>query len=134
MGAEWDAARLSFLSQLGPNSPLLLLALSSESTTPSYDVVYLRSIVEQIDRPVKLVGMLERASLDTLRKTAHKQKPVLLMLCDQTDLASKQSPKLQDLIIAPMSAGPQLPLRRNSSSACITNGEARRPHLNGKEN
>jgi len=77
-GAEWDAARLAFLSELGPGAPRLLLALSSESTTPSYDVVFLRSITEAIDRPVRLGGILERASLDTLRRTGHKQKPVLL--------------------------------------------------------
>ncbi|CAE8594554.1 unnamed protein product [Polarella glacialis] len=79
-GAEWDAARLAFLSRLGPGAPQMLLALSSESTSPSYDVVFLRSIVEGVDKPVRLGGILERASLETLRRTGHKQKPVLLPL------------------------------------------------------
>lgn len=126
-GADWDAARLSFLAQLGPNSPQMLLALSSESSTPSYDVVYLRSIVEQIDRPVKLVGILERASQDTLRKTGHKQRPVLLLLCDPADDASKQrAAKLQDMIISPLAVGSALTLRRNNSSACILDGQSGR--------
>eukprot|EP00930_Biecheleria_cincta_P047735 TRINITY_DN33158_c0_g1_i1.p1 TRINITY_DN33158_c0_g1~~TRINITY_DN33158_c0_g1_i1.p1 ORF type:complete len:434 (-),score=72.90 TRINITY_DN33158_c0_g1_i1:36-1337(-) len=94
-GAEWDAARLAFLSRLGPGAPQLLLALSSESTTPSYDVVFLRSITESLDKPVKLGGILERASMDTLRRTGHKQKPVVLHFgpCDGIPL--------QDLVLAP---------------------------------
>lgn len=79
-GAEWDATRLAFLSQLGPDAPQVLMALSSKSTTASYDVVFLRSITEGLDKPVRLGGILERASLDTLRRTGHKQKPVLLSL------------------------------------------------------
>jgi hypothetical protein len=132
-GADWDAARLSFLSQLGSNSPQLLLALSSESTTPSYDVVYLRSIVEQIDRPVRFIGMLERARLDTLRKTGHKQKPVLLLLCDKAALASSSYAKLQDLVIAPSHAGPPLLLRRHSSSGNILESENVRLQAGTKE-
>eukprot|EP00928_Gymnodinium_smaydae_P029756 TRINITY_DN22319_c0_g1_i1.p1 TRINITY_DN22319_c0_g1~~TRINITY_DN22319_c0_g1_i1.p1 ORF type:complete len:420 (-),score=90.45 TRINITY_DN22319_c0_g1_i1:212-1399(-) len=79
-GAEFDAARLGFLGNLGAGAPRLLLALSSESTTPSYDVVFLRSITEAIDKPVRIWGILERAALDTLRRTGHKQRPVLLDL------------------------------------------------------
>lgn len=116
-GAEWDAARLSFLSQLGSHSPQLLLALSSESTTPSYDVVYLRSIVEQIDKPVRLGGILERASLDTLRRTGHKQRPVLLCLCDQT--SREAVAKLQDLVLMRPSAGPPFCLSRSASSGYV---------------
>ena len=38
-GADWDAARMAWVArQLGREAPQLLLALSSESTTPSYDV------------------------------------------------------------------------------------------------
>ncbi|CAE7032987.1 HCN4 [Symbiodinium natans] len=38
-GADWDAARMAFVArQLGAGAPQLLFALSSESTTPSYDV------------------------------------------------------------------------------------------------
>mmetsp|Transcript_54422 Transcript_54422/g.129697 ORF Transcript_54422/g.129697 Transcript_54422/m.129697 type:complete len:383 (-) Transcript_54422:76-1224(-) len=77
-GAAWDAASLDFLNHFGPQTPQLLLGLSSESTTPSYDAVFLRSITEAIDRPVRLGGILERASLDTQRRTGYKQKPVLL--------------------------------------------------------
>mmetsp|Transcript_18531 Transcript_18531/g.38549 ORF Transcript_18531/g.38549 Transcript_18531/m.38549 type:complete len:373 (+) Transcript_18531:33-1151(+) len=98
-GAEWDAARLAFLAGLGPGAPRLLLALSSESTTPSYDVVFLRSITEAIDKPVRFGGILERASLDTLRRTGHKQKPVLL------DLGGAQGGlPPQDLILAATAA------------------------------
>merc|ERR1711933_228520 len=111
-GAEWDAARLSFLSRLGPGSPELLMALSSESTTPSYDVVFLRSITEAIDRPVRLGGILERASQDTLRRTGHKQKPVLLTFSESSGLRRKwysngdrgsedfSALALQDLVLA----------------------------------
>lgn len=113
-GAEWDAAKLSFLSQLGSGSPNLVLALSSESTTPSYDVVYLRSIVEQIDRPVRLAGILERASLDTVRRTGHKQRPVVLFLCDQ--MSREAVSRLQELILTQSSAGPLLKLARSASS------------------
>lgn len=133
-GAEWDAAHLSFLSQLGPNSPQLLLALSSESTTPSYDVVYLRSIVEQIDKPVRFVGMLERASLDTLRKTGHKQKPVMLLLCDRAESSSRNgSGKLQELILAQPAVGPPLAIRRSSSSPNVLDVEKTRLHFVKKE-
>lgn len=132
-GAEWDAARLAFLSQLGANSPQLLLALSSESTTPSYDVVYLRSIVEQIDKPVRFVGILERASLDTLRRTGHKQKPVLLLFGDQTDSGRRDSQsRLHDLVLGTSSAG-SLPLRRSSSASAISDAEYCRAQLNCKD-
>jgi len=132
-GAEWDAARLAFLSQLGANSPQLLLALSSESTTPSYDVVYLRSIVEQIDKPVRFVGILERASLDTLRRTGHKQKPVLLLFGDQTDSGRRDSQsRLHDLVLGTSSAG-SLPLRRSSSASAISDAEHCRAQLNCKD-
>lgn len=97
-GAEWDAARLAFLSRLGPGAPQLLLALSSESTTPSYDVVFLRSISESLDKPVKLGGILERASMDTIRRTGHKQKPVVL------NFGSPDGLPLQDLVLAPLAA------------------------------
>lgn len=76
--AIWDQRRLAFLRHLGPNAPEILMALSSESTTASYDVVFLRSIVDSIDKPVRLGGILERASLETLRRTGHQQKPVVL--------------------------------------------------------
>jgi len=76
--AVWDQRRLAFLRHLGPNAPEILMALSSESTTASYDVVFLRSIVDSIDKPVRLGGILERASLDTMRRTGHQQKPVVL--------------------------------------------------------
>merc|ERR1711972_4559 len=122
-GAEWDAARLSFLSQLGTNSPHLLLALSSESTTPSYDVVYLRSITEQIDRPVRLVGILERAGLDTLRKTGHRQRPVFLTLCDQ---ASRCDVSLHDLVLAHSHSDRHVPPRRSSSLGAIRVVDSRR--------
>ncbi|CAE7587181.1 HCN4 [Symbiodinium microadriaticum] len=76
-GADWDAARMAWVArQLGREAPQLLLALSSESTTPSYDVVFLRSIIDSIDKPVRLGGILERAALDTLRRTGHQQRPV----------------------------------------------------------
>lgn len=97
-GAEWDAARLAFLSKLGPGAPQLLLALSSESTTPSYDVVFLRSISESLDKPVKLGGILERASMDTIRRTGHKQKPVVL------NFGFSDGLPLQDLVLAPSAA------------------------------
>lgn len=76
--AMWDQRRLAFLRHLGPDAPEILMALSSESTTASYDVVFLRSIVDSIDKPVRLGGILERASLETLRRTGHQQKPVVL--------------------------------------------------------
>lgn len=80
-GADWDAARMAWVArQLGREAPQLLLALSSESTTPSYDVVFLRSIIDSIDKPVRLGGILERAALDTLRRTGHQQRPVILSL------------------------------------------------------
>lgn len=140
-GAEWDAARLSFLTQLGANSPQLLVALSSESTTPSYDVVYLRSIVEQIDRPVRFLGILERAGLDTLRRTGHKQRPVLLLLCDQTERPARDSVvRFQELVLAQSQAGlgyaggaPALLLRRSSSSGNIFETECGRAQLSRKE-
>lgn len=99
-GADWDAARMSFFSSLGPGSPDMLLALSSESTTPSYDVVFLRGIVEALDKPVKLSGIFERASLDTLRRTGHKQKPVVLTL------GVNGRDALQDLVLAPAAPPP----------------------------
>ena len=40
--------------------------------------VFLRSIVDSIDKPLRLGGILERASLETLRRTGHQQKPVVL--------------------------------------------------------
>merc|ERR1712060_397220 len=102
-GAEWDAARLAFLSRLGPLAPQLLLALSSESTTPSYDVVFLRSITEAIDKPVRLGGILERACLDTLRRTGFKQKPVLVPLHGSQGPLDG-FPVLQDVILVPQAA------------------------------
>lgn len=99
-GADWDAARLGFLAQLGPGCPELLLALSSESSTPSYDVVFLRSITEAIDRPVRLGGILERASLDTLRRTGHKQNPVLLALGYAPSGSPNAAPPLAETVLA----------------------------------
>lgn len=96
-GAEWDAARLAFLSKLGPDAPQVMMALSSESTMASYDVVFLRSITEGLDKSVRLGGILERASLDTLRRTGHQQKPVLLSFggsCTDNVLL------LQDIVLA----------------------------------
>mmetsp|Transcript_96846 Transcript_96846/g.289259 ORF Transcript_96846/g.289259 Transcript_96846/m.289259 type:complete len:375 (-) Transcript_96846:15-1139(-) len=110
-GAEWDAARLAFLARLGRGAPQLLLALSSESTTPSYDVVFLRSITEAVDKPVRLGGILERASLDTLRRTGYKQKPVILDLG-----GGLEGPPPQDLILAAPEAAPSPP-RRSSMKA-----------------
>mmetsp|Transcript_146498 Transcript_146498/g.365323 ORF Transcript_146498/g.365323 Transcript_146498/m.365323 type:complete len:434 (+) Transcript_146498:107-1408(+) len=132
-GADWDASRLSFLSRLGLAAPQLLLALSSESTTPSYDVVFLRSITEAIDRPVRLGGILERAGLDTMRRTGHKQKPVLLALgcaAQPGCHGASRQPALQDMVLAqtpavsatggpPSSAPATSGLRRSSSSAAI---------------
>eukprot|EP00929_Paragymnodinium_shiwhaense_P044843 TRINITY_DN22996_c0_g1_i1.p1 TRINITY_DN22996_c0_g1~~TRINITY_DN22996_c0_g1_i1.p1 ORF type:complete len:449 (+),score=52.53 TRINITY_DN22996_c0_g1_i1:1126-2472(+) len=120
-GAEWDAARLGFLSQLGPGSPELLLALSSESTTPSYDVVFLRSVTEMLDRPVRLGGILERASLDTLRRTGHKQKPVILSLHHDSGsrFAHLERQALQDVVLAPGGSRPQ-GLSRSSSCEAVS--------------
>eukprot|EP00927_Polykrikos_kofoidii_P036713 TRINITY_DN30990_c0_g1_i1.p1 TRINITY_DN30990_c0_g1~~TRINITY_DN30990_c0_g1_i1.p1 ORF type:complete len:478 (-),score=82.54 TRINITY_DN30990_c0_g1_i1:84-1517(-) len=109
-GAEWDAVRLNFLSNLGAGSPELLLALSSEATTPSYDVVFLRSITETLNRPVRFGGIIDRAIQDTLRRTGHKQKPVVLSfgdglsqsLADRLDRLAK--PALSDIILAPVAA------------------------------
>ncbi|CAE7032995.1 mut-7 [Symbiodinium natans] len=42
--------------------------------------VFLRSIIDSIDKPVRLGGILERAALDTLRRTGHQQRPVILSL------------------------------------------------------
>lgn len=97
-GAEWDAARLGGLGDLGAGSPQLLLALSSESTTSSYDAVFLRSVTEAIDRPVRLGGIFERAGLDTLRRTGHRQKPVLLVLGGPR--AGDGTSATQDLVLA----------------------------------
>eukprot|EP00931_Biecheleriopsis_adriatica_P090269 TRINITY_DN64285_c0_g1_i1.p1 TRINITY_DN64285_c0_g1~~TRINITY_DN64285_c0_g1_i1.p1 ORF type:complete len:404 (+),score=69.88 TRINITY_DN64285_c0_g1_i1:57-1268(+) len=117
-GAEWDASRLAFLSQLGAGAPRLLLALSSESTTPSYDVVFLRSFTEGLDKPVKLGGILERAALDTLRRTGHKQRPVLLNL-DGGDGNPLTMP-LHDIVLAP-AACPAMPPRRCNSVPSAAN-------------
>ena len=71
MNLAWDQRRLAFLER--PETPQLLLALSSESTTASYDVVFLRSIVENCSKVVRLGGILERAALETQRRTGHQQ-------------------------------------------------------------
>ncbi|CAK9110019.1 unnamed protein product [Durusdinium trenchii] len=100
--AMWDQQRLAFLShlgRLGHGAPELLLALSSESTTASYDVVFLRSIVESIDKPLRLGGILERASLDTLRRTGHQQKPVILSF-GPADAKQERRMKLEEYVLA----------------------------------
>ncbi|CAK0808641.1 unnamed protein product [Prorocentrum cordatum] len=109
-GAEWDAARLGGLGDLGAGSPQLLLALSSESTTSSYDAVFLRSVTEAIDRPVRLGGILERAGLDTLRRTGHRQRPVLLVLGAPS--AGGGGAATQDLVLA---EGPAQPRARGAA-------------------
>lgn len=95
--AVWDQRRLAFLRHLGPNAPEILMALSSESTTASYDVVFLRSIVDSIDKPVRLGGILERASLDTMRRTGHQQKPVVLTF---GGAGLERSMRLEECILA----------------------------------
>merc|ERR1712060_1046982 len=115
-GAEWDAMRLAWLARLGPGAPELLLALSSESTTPSYDVVFLRSITEAIDKPVRLGGILERACLDTLRRTGHKQRPVVLTFGGtkpKRGIITEDVNQMQDVMLAPL---PVTSLRNSSYS------------------
>jgi len=109
-GADWDAARMAALSRQiqGPGAPQLLIALSSESTTRSYDVVFLRSIIDSIDKPVRLGGILERAALDTLRRTGHQQKPVILYL------GGDCLENLQDCVLASR-PGPGSGLRRGGA-------------------
>eukprot|EP00746_Dinoflagellata_sp_MGD_P007681 gnl/MRDRNA2_/MRDRNA2_115247_c0_seq1.p1 gnl/MRDRNA2_/MRDRNA2_115247_c0~~gnl/MRDRNA2_/MRDRNA2_115247_c0_seq1.p1 ORF type:complete len:359 (+),score=57.27 gnl/MRDRNA2_/MRDRNA2_115247_c0_seq1:80-1156(+) len=79
-GALWDADEFSFLVPKNPEDPRFTLALSSESTMASYDAHFLRSIVDAIDKPVKLGGILERAKLDTMRRTGFKQTPAIMNL------------------------------------------------------
>merc|ERR1719359_2609044 len=87
-GALWDADEFSFLIPKTPEDPRFTLALSSESTRASYDAHFLRAIVEAIDRPVKLGGILERAKLDTMRRTGFQQTPIIMNLTGNNDEAS----------------------------------------------
>jgi hypothetical protein len=79
-GALWDADEFSFLVPKNPEDPRFTLALSSESTRASYDAHFVRSIVDGIDKPVKLGGILERAKLDTMRRTGFQQTPAIMSL------------------------------------------------------
>lgn len=122
-GAEWDAASFGFLNQLGPTAPRVLLGLSGEAMQVSYDAVFMRSITDGIDRPVRLGGIFERAGLDTQRRTGYKQKPVVLNLGGPADDGQLLPP---DLIIASQQ-GAQLhgnndaspgPLAKRRSNSC----------------
>merc|ERR1712232_690940 len=74
-GADWDAESFAFLRPSSSNAPRFTLGLSSESTQKSYDAHFLRNVAESIDKPVKLGGILDRARLETLRRTGFKQAP-----------------------------------------------------------
>mmetsp|Transcript_107537 Transcript_107537/g.213574 ORF Transcript_107537/g.213574 Transcript_107537/m.213574 type:complete len:388 (-) Transcript_107537:25-1188(-) len=102
-GGDWDAARFASLSRLGGvGAPRVLLALSSEATTASRGAIFLRSITDAIDRPVRLGGILERASQATLRRTGHKQRPVLLSIGGAGGVRDFSCNELlpQDLVLA----------------------------------
>lgn len=79
-GALWDVDEFSFLRPKNSEDPRFTLALSSESTRASYDAHFLRCIVEGIDKPVKLGGILERAKLETMRRTGFQQTPAIMNL------------------------------------------------------
>merc|ERR1712232_1294947 len=120
-GADWDAESFAFLRPTSSSAPRFTLALSSESTQKSYDAHFLRNIAEAIDKPVKLGGILDRARLETMRRTGFKQAPQIFSFDEGGARGDVIQPLLETVLTNSRTAAPSACPRpsRGRSSSCL---------------